>query len=169
MMFDFAPMRDWDASPALSASDAARVRTYIRDGYAHHVAGRYIEAAVLYMRGLAVDESDPGAMHLAGVAASQLGQHALAADWIGQAIARQHRVPAYHSNLGRVMVALGRPADAARCYTTAIEIDPTNALAWLNLAHLCEIGGDPTEAARCRARAIALDPTLEVVAAPVHA
>jgi tetratricopeptide (TPR) repeat protein len=114
-------------------SDVDRVRQLVRDGRSHHVAGRYLQAAILYLRALAIDENDPGALHLAGVASSQLGQHTVAIDFITQAIARRHAEPAFHNNLGTVMLALDRWSEAGRCYSTAIALDAGHALAWRNL------------------------------------
>lgn len=45
----------------------------MRDGCAHHAAGRIADAAILYLKALTIDEQHDGARHLFGVAAAQLG------------------------------------------------------------------------------------------------
>jgi hypothetical protein len=57
----------------LSSADAERTSMFLRDGWAHHVAGRIADAAVLYLKALTIDERNAGALHLFGVAAAQLG------------------------------------------------------------------------------------------------
>ena len=57
----------------LSSADAERTTLFMRDGCAHHAAGRIADAAVLYLKALTIDAENDGARHLFGVAAKQLG------------------------------------------------------------------------------------------------
>ena len=45
----------------------------MRDGCAHHAAGRIADAAVLYLKALTIDGENDRARRLFGVAAAQLG------------------------------------------------------------------------------------------------
>ena len=57
----------------LSSADAERTTMLMRDGCAHHAAGRIADAAVSYLKALTIDEENDGARHLFEVAAAQLG------------------------------------------------------------------------------------------------
>jgi hypothetical protein len=57
----------------LSSADAERTTTLMRDGCAHHAAGRIADAAILYLKALTIDGENDGARRLFGVAAAQLG------------------------------------------------------------------------------------------------
>jgi hypothetical protein len=57
----------------LTSADAERTTLLMRAGCAHHAAGRIVDAAVLYLKALTIDEENDGARHLFGVAAAQLG------------------------------------------------------------------------------------------------
>jgi hypothetical protein len=50
-----------------------RVQQLMRDGCAHHAAGRITDAAILYLKALTIDVRNDGARHLFDVAAGQLG------------------------------------------------------------------------------------------------
>ncbi len=53
-----------------------------------------------------------------------------------QAVARDPTRSEYHGNLGCAVRAQGRFGEALKCFETAVELDPTSALACFNLGNL---------------------------------
>jgi Flp pilus assembly protein TadD len=135
-MFDYTPPSDLDTASNLSAAEAALVFRLVNEGASYHAAGRLVDAAIRYLQALDINTESPSALHLAGVATSELGQHDVAADFIRRAIDCHHDSAAFHNNLGDVLHALGRDHEAEQCYTTAIDLDPHHRIAWLNLGAL---------------------------------
>jgi predicted O-linked N-acetylglucosamine transferase (SPINDLY family) len=91
---------------------------------AHHRDGRLEVAQDIYRRIL---EADPGcvdALHLAGVAADQLGQHEAAAGLLRRAIGLKPDVAALHTNLGEACRKMGRINEAIESCQRAIQLTP---------------------------------------------
>jgi tetratricopeptide (TPR) repeat protein len=65
-----------------------------------HQAGRLSEAEGIYRNILAIDPKHLDSLHLLGVIALQFGQHDVAVELIGQAVAANKRNAEYHNNLG---------------------------------------------------------------------
>ena len=96
-------------------------------GLAHHQAGRLAEAETLYRETLALKPDHADALHLLGVLASQVGQHEVAVDLIGRAIAQDRRNARYHSNLGLALASLQRLEQALASYDRALSLRPDDA------------------------------------------
>lgn len=90
----------------------------------HHQAGQLAEAESIYRQILGVDPNHPGALHLLGVIAMQVGQLEVAVDLIGKAVARAPAIGVFHSNLGEAFRKLGRLDEAAAAFQTAIRLQP---------------------------------------------
>jgi tetratricopeptide (TPR) repeat protein len=63
-----------------------------------------------------------------------------------------------HLNLGNVLQAGGRPAEAAECYRRAIALSPGSAMAYSNLARVLNELGQCEEAIESSRKALQLDP-----------
>jgi tetratricopeptide (TPR) repeat protein len=92
----------------------------------HHQQGRLDQAARQYQAILAANPGHADALHLLGVLAHQLGNHARAVELIGRAIALRLEAPAYHGNLAEVYRTLGQLDRAADCCRTALRLQPDN-------------------------------------------
>src|ERR1700685_1622804 len=89
-----------------------------------HRAGRLPDAAQIYRQILDADPQRAEAWHLLGFLAYQLGNHAVAIDFIGRAIAIDPLAPNYYNGWGIAYQACGRPDEAVRCYRSALELAP---------------------------------------------
>ena len=121
---------------------------------AHHRAGRLQEAETVY----AALPDNPDALHLLGVIASQRGQHGLAVQRIGAAIALNPGQAGYYCNLGSAYQALDQLDDAIASYRKALSLSPDYALALNNLGNALNDAGKPDDAIASFQRALALQP-----------
>jgi protein O-GlcNAc transferase len=80
----------------------------LEQALSHHRAGRLGEAEALYRQILADDARHADSLHLLGMLEDQRGDREAAVSMIGQAIAIDPNVAAFHSNLGTVLQAQGR-------------------------------------------------------------
>ncbi len=124
----------------------------------HHRAGRLAEAATLYQEILADDPHHADALHLLGVIANQVGQHALAAETIGRAIAVQPNAAVFHVNLGEAHRQLGRFDEAIASLRRALVLDPRLSEAHNNLGIALQATGALDEAIVSFVQAVALQP-----------
>jgi Flp pilus assembly protein TadD/SAM-dependent methyltransferase len=100
-----------------------------------HQAGRLEEALPLYQHVIAGNPGHPGAMHMLGLLAYQIGRTDTAVDLLGQAAVLDPLVGAVHSNLGLALKARGRVREAEASFRRALLLSPqpeTHA----NLGHL---------------------------------
>ncbi|MFI4977044.1 MAG: tetratricopeptide repeat protein, partial [Caulobacterales bacterium] len=116
-----------------SADTSAALRELFAQAVRHHAANRLAEAEVFYRRVLEQDPRHADSLHGLGVVAYQLGRNSTSRELIGQAIAIDRRVAAYHSNLGNALAAEGRLDDAVKAYELAITLSPRYAEAHNNL------------------------------------
>jgi protein O-GlcNAc transferase len=100
---------------------------------AHHQAGRLAEAERLYRQVCAADPGHFAALHRLGVVAHQLGRPD-AADLLASAVALRPEVAEAHNDLGVVLGARGRFAEAAAAFERAVALRPDYAEAHNNLA-----------------------------------
>lgn len=123
-----------------------------------HQAGRVAEAERLYRQILQADPRHCDALHMLGVLAMQVGQHQAAVELIGQAIAENGRVPAFHNNLGNALKGWGRTEEALAAYGKALACAPDHAGAHYNLAVTLQDLGRAEEAALSYRRTLATQP-----------
>ena len=93
--------------------------TRLRQALQHQQAGRLDEAELLYREVLRRDPSHPDALNLIGVLELGRGRCELAADWMAKAVQASPKTALYQNNLGVALKALGRLAEAARCFEKA--------------------------------------------------
>src|SRR6266568_2926105 len=100
----------------------------------HHRAGRLVEAERLYRQICTAEPNHVGSWHLLGVLAHQLGRKD-AADLIGRAVALKPEFAEAHNDLGVVLGAQGKVAEAIACFEQAATLKPAYAEARLNLGN----------------------------------
>lgn len=129
---------------------------------ANHRADRYAEAAALYRRILDVDASNADALHLLGLIEGQAGRVDLCRDLIGRALQTNPWLLEARLNLGNLLQAAGRGAEAAASWHRVLAIAPGHASAWQRLGVLNHGRGSAgtQQALRALSRAVQLDPTL---------
>lgn len=123
-----------------------------------HQSGRVAEAEGLYRQILQIDPRHCDALHMLGVLGLQFGRHEAAVQLIGQAIAQNGRVPAFHNNLGNALKGWGRPEEALAAYGRAVACAPDHAGAHYNLAVTLQELGRVAEAELSYRRSLAAQP-----------
>jgi tetratricopeptide (TPR) repeat protein len=123
-----------------------------------HQAGHLLDAARLYQQILEGDPNQPDALHLLGVLRHQQGDHGLAVELMGQAVALQPTIPAFHANLAEAYRALKQFDRAIGCCRVALRLCPDNPEVLSNLGLALQGLGRLAEAAEQFRRAIELRP-----------
>lgn len=100
-----------------------------------HQAGNLSEAKKLYQRILQSQPRHPDALHMLGLVESQLGHMATGIELITEAIAVNPGMAGYHVNLGKVLLAAGRPNEAENAFRHAIVIQPDIVDAYIGIAN----------------------------------
>jgi tetratricopeptide (TPR) repeat protein/SAM-dependent methyltransferase len=125
-----------------------------------HRAGQLAEAERTYRQILTADPGNADSLHLLGIIAHQRGEHEIAVDLIGRAIARKPFAP-FHYNCGLALAALGRAAEAGAQFEKAIGLNPSYAEAHASLGDALRDQGRLEPALACYQRAAALKPSAE--------
>ncbi|WP_236686386.1 O-linked N-acetylglucosamine transferase, SPINDLY family protein [Paramagnetospirillum magnetotacticum] len=108
----------------------------LQDAVKLHLSGDLDGAARQYKNLLKLSPLHPDGLHLSGLVAMQKGQLTEAERLIRGAIAATPKAPAFHGNLGTVLLGQGRTADAMACYRRAVELDDSFVDGWRNIASL---------------------------------
>jgi protein O-GlcNAc transferase len=124
---------------------------------AHHQAGRLAEAERLYRRVCAADPNHVPALHRLGVVAHQLGRPD-AVDILARAVKLRPDIAEVHNDLGVVLGARGRLAEAAAAFERAAALRPDYAEAHNNLAAALRRLGRTEQAVAHYQRVAALAP-----------
>lgn len=95
---------------------------YLQLAFAHHMAGRTVEAELLYRQILSAEPEHAEALHLLGVLVGDSGEHAAALELIEKAIAIDANNHNYHANLGRIYSQQDMYAKAEACYRRALAL-----------------------------------------------
>ncbi len=123
----------------------------------HFRAGRLAEAESLCRKICAAAPGHAASFHLLGIMAHQLGRKD-AADLLGRAVALAPDSAEMHNDLGVVLAAHGRLAEAVASFTRAIEINPRYIEARTNLGMALAREGRSAEANAAFEAALAADP-----------
>jgi len=123
-----------------------------------HQAGDLAGAVRCYRELLTQAPEHAGALHLLGTALAQQGDPAGGLGLIERALALDGRNPAIHSNLGNVLLALGRVGPAVAAYRQALALAPDHADALLNLGVALLRAGDGRGAVASLGQALARRP-----------
>jgi tetratricopeptide (TPR) repeat protein len=123
-----------------------------------HKNGRLAEAERLYRDLLALQPHHSDALHYLGLLTHQAGDPEAAIGLIERAIQAGGSDPLRYYNLGEAYRALGRSAEAARCYRATLAADPEDGAAELGLADSLNDLGELRAAVLHYRRALALIP-----------
>jgi predicted O-linked N-acetylglucosamine transferase (SPINDLY family) len=137
---------------------AVNVMQLLQGALAQHQSGQLAQAEALYRQALAVQPSNPDALHLLGVLCYQSGRSAAAVELIGRALMTNPAFPQACFNLGIALKSLGRLDEAATAYQRAIDLKPDYAEAHDNLGNILKELGRDEEAAASYRQALAVNP-----------
>jgi tetratricopeptide (TPR) repeat protein len=115
-------------------------------GFAHHRAGRLVEAEACYRRVLAAEPDHLRTLHLLGLLCHQAGRQDTAAELLRRAITRGGANARLFSDLGAVLKQQGRLDEAADALRQAVAIEPDLAQAHCNLSAVLREQGKIDEA-----------------------
>lgn len=146
----------------------ASISETLKQGRAHHQAGRINKAKRLYRRVLEQDPQQPHALHLLGTIAFHEGQDAEALDLITRAIRANGKESTFHISLGNVLRHQGRLDEALTSIRQALEIKPDSADAQCLLADIFAEQGEREQAIDAYHRALALTGRDSELAGYVH-
>lgn len=125
---------------------AQEIAALLRQGMAHHTAGRIADAAAVYARVLRHAPDDGNAHNLAGIAARQMGDMAAALEHGARAVAANPDSGIFHANFGATLAEAGRLPQAVQAFRRALVTRPEDAVTLRNLGQALTTMGD-TEAA----------------------
>ncbi|MCC6510898.1 MAG: tetratricopeptide repeat protein [Pirellulaceae bacterium] len=120
--------------------------------------GQVPQAAACYEAILRVDPSQPDALHLMGLVASQGKRFRQAEHYIRRAISVAPDCALFYGNLGVVLRQSGKLEEAIEAYRTSIEIDSTLADPHYNLGRAYKLKGDFVSAESSFRTSLALEP-----------
>jgi tetratricopeptide (TPR) repeat protein len=123
-----------------------------------HQEGRWQEAEPLYQAVIAAEREHFGALYGLGILRCQQRRFDEGEGLLRRALRRHPGSPEVHYSLGTALQALGRPADALRCYERAVALRPDFAEALNNLGNMLQALGRYAEAATQYRRALAARP-----------
>jgi Flp pilus assembly protein TadD/SAM-dependent methyltransferase len=125
-----------ESGPARASQEATEdAEALFAQGLSYHQLGSLAMAESLYEQVLAIAPDHANSLHLIGVAADQMGRHALGLERIGRAIEIDGSNGLYHYNYGNALRNAGRMADAAEAYGRAAELRPALIEAHNNLGN----------------------------------
>jgi protein O-GlcNAc transferase len=135
-------------------------------GKGHHQAGQLADAERIYRQVLAVEPSNPQALHQMGILALKARCFEEAKNWIGQAVATNPSQAAFHANLGEAYRLTDQTSQAIGCYRRALSLRPDLTQVLTALGTALRAQGKPDEAAEALREVLRLKP--EDIAARVE-
>lgn len=147
-----------DPDPGASASPAPGLPELFAEALDRHRAGRFIEAAGIYGRILALSPNRPEVHSNLGAALASLGRHAEAEASYRSAIRLMPNYSGAYNNLGNLLKIMARPDEAEAAFRRAIALKPDYPEAYSNLGVVLAALGRPDEAEAAYRRAIAIKP-----------
>jgi tetratricopeptide (TPR) repeat protein len=138
---------------------AQQAESAFRLGQQLHMAGRFQEAERIYRQVIAATPRQADAVHALGALLLQTGRLDAADEMVQRAIGLR---PAAEFQLTRanILLALGRPADAAQCARIAAKARPADAAAHQVLGHALADSLDAQGAIDAYRQALRLNPSL---------
>ncbi len=138
----------------------ARVEQILKQGLAHHQAGRLKEAESFYRQARAINTRSFDVLNLSGVLAYQQGRYTDAIALLRSAMPLAPRASAAASRLqlGVTLAAASQHAEAIIQLRAALQLDPTNAEAYNSLAFSLRVLGQLPEAIAAYEKAIKAKP-----------
>jgi tetratricopeptide (TPR) repeat protein len=141
-----------------AGGQAAPIARWFGAALAHQRSGRVADAERVCREILSVDPAHAQTLHLLGLIEHQRGRSEEAIEHIRAAIMREGRDPAFHHNLGNILRAQDRPAEARACYERALALAPGSVDTLYNLGNTCQDLGQPERAIGFFERALRLRP-----------
>jgi tetratricopeptide (TPR) repeat protein len=139
-------------------TETSDTATDLDAGLAHHEAGRFAAAEVLYRRFLDQEPDHADALNLLGVLLQDSGELTESIAILSRAVAVDPEFPEALANLARAQCAAGDPAAAKLSSQRAVELDPDLGEAHLQLARSLLALQDNAAAMTAATRAAALSP-----------
>lgn len=130
----------------------------VREGLAHHRAGRLKEAESRYRDALRREPRDADALCLLGSLHGEAGRPEAAMRAFAEAVAVAPGRAEAHNGLGLVHVGRGDERAAEACFRKAVSLEPGGAQGFFNLGVLFRRTGRVNEAVGALKRAVALAP-----------
>jgi protein O-GlcNAc transferase len=135
----------------------SNIDSKLRRAAALHGQGDPVRAAVLYKEILRTHPEHPDALHLLGVAETQLGRAQQGMNLIAKSLATNAHQPVAIANHGNALMALNRSEEALADYDRALELWPDYVLAHFGRGNALSALGRPVEAL------VSLERTLELI------
>ncbi|MCZ6526944.1 MAG: tetratricopeptide repeat protein [Gammaproteobacteria bacterium] len=124
----------------------------------HHSAGHVNEAESCYRKLQSIAPDNVAVLNLYGVLSSQTNRPELARQLLAQAIANDDTNANFHYNLANVLLESGEDDKAEAHYRRALDLDPEQLDAWVNLGVLLCRTDRLTAAVDCFKRAMQVQP-----------
>jgi tetratricopeptide (TPR) repeat protein len=137
---------------------SATVERDLREGLAHHQAGRLDTAEAFYRKALKKAPEHPDALNLLGVIAQDRGRPVRAVQLISQALRAKPRFPEALANLARAQRATGDLGGALDSARRAVSLNPALPEGQIQLARVLIDLADYTEAVTVGRTAVARAP-----------
>lgn len=134
------------------------LQVLMQEAVAAHQRGDFSAAEVRYRKVLQESPAHADATHFLGLLAHQTGHDDAALELLERAIKLGPGSHLYRHNLAGVLQALGRHAEAERCYRETLNLKPDYAEAVIGLAKTCEAQGRSAEALTLYERVLQLAP-----------
>jgi tetratricopeptide (TPR) repeat protein len=143
---------------SLRPADGARVGRAIEAARRCHLDGQW-EQSQTFAQGILQDHPHHlEALHLASVAALQLGRPQDACELLGQAVRLDASSAMFHGQMGTALRALGRLEEAAASYRLALSLAPRRPEHYNNLGNALRELGRTAESMECYRRGLCLEP-----------
>ena len=141
----------------IDQADRATPASLCETGLSHMLAERYPDARLCCQQALDIDSNHADALHLMGLLSVQSRQDDRAVEWIARAI-QQDPKPDYLSNLGTMLLRLGRHEEAVETFDKAVQLNPADAELWTNLGNVLAAQKRPADALQAFQQALKLNP-----------
>lgn len=106
-----------------------------------HQQGMLLQAREAYLAILAAEPCNDDARHFLGMLEHQAGNAELGLSHLQASVLMNPNKGFFHVNLGNILKDMRRPAEAEAAYLRAVELDPSDAIAFHNLGHLHQLWG----------------------------
>jgi tetratricopeptide (TPR) repeat protein len=155
---------DTGAETSVSAPDPKKAQSVLDDALQAHAAGDLGPATKKYEQVLELDPGNKFAYYNLALIDAGAGNYGLAADKYRAALKTD---PAYEPALFNLAILRTdtAPEEALGLYQQAVDANPKDASAWMNLGLLLRSMGQPAQGDHAVSRAITLNPQLEDPAA----